>query len=137
MSRNTREQGVSLLEVLIALAILSIAMGGFFAQIRSHTQTAINIQERLVAQAWLNHYLLGVQLGEENYAHKGQIVRDDRQRYSWYLQPHVEDIQHVPLKRLTLSLYRFDEIVMPVSESALADTQLISRLSGVVDDAEK
>ena len=132
-----REHGFSLLEVLIALTILSIAMGGFFAQLRSHTHIAITLQERAVARAWLEHYLLAIQLGEENYALQGQTVRDERQRYTWYLQSHVDELKETSLKRLTLQLYRPTEVTFPTSEDELADMQLVTRLSGVIDDTGK
>ena len=102
--------GFTLLEVLIALMILSIVMGGFVYQLQRHSQLTWTVNQKISAGRWLNNKLNEVTLSPEKPAlgEVEQIVAVHN--YHWLFKYHAELTKDDQLVHVTLSLEEIDGV---------------------------
>ena len=113
--------GFTLLEVLIALMVLAMVMGGFVYQLQYHSQLTWQVNEKIIAGRWLNNKFNHLALTPQTP--KFGIVKETIafNNYHWLFTYHTEATMHDQLVHVTLSLEKIDGPVVYVIEGYLLD----------------
>jgi type II secretion system protein I len=99
------KSGFTLLEVLIALAVLSIVMSGFVYQLQDHSRLSWQVSQKVAGGRWLNNKLSEFQLTPSQVATgvRQQIIAYNN--YNWVFKSEIETTNYNHLFSLNLELY--------------------------------
>lgn len=104
MLQSTRQRGFTLIEVLIALAILGMAMPTLFSTISSLTNKAYHYQEKTYAQ-WVALNKVAEMRLQTNWPPVGKSDGDsDMAGQSWHWQMEVKNTQDSDVHKLIVKV---------------------------------
>ncbi len=114
MQTNNKQQGFSLLEILIAFAILAISLTILLKIFSAGTNTAIVAEEYTTAVQIAESLM--TQVGVVTRIQPGETSGDENERYHWriFITPYLPDPNLVDIKQLKLLMY---QVVVTVSWS--------------------
>ncbi len=119
MKRRT-DNGFSLVEVLVALAVLAVSASVLLASAETHTRSVNGLSDRLLARWIAQNHLVGLSLG-----HPSEPVVLSMGGMEWRV---ISDLSAT----LDPDLVRADITVTPVS----SPTAILARLTGFLDRPE-
>ncbi|KJV06621.1 general secretion pathway protein GspH [Methylocucumis oryzae] len=126
MQTNSKQQGFSLLEILIAFAILAISLTILLKIFSAGTNTAIVAEEYTTAVQIAESLM--TQVGVATRIQPGETSGDENERYHWriLITPYLPDPNLVDIKQLKLLMY---QVVVTVSWSDGGDGERQLELS--------
>jgi len=129
--RPGHARGFTLLEVLVALAILAVTLGALIKAATEHTRNTQYLQERTLAhwvgQNVLARYDAGLRLAERGATDEGTVEQAGQE---WAYRVAVDESQPESLLELALELppvLRVEVVVWPADG---ADTDTRARIQG-------
>ncbi len=102
--KNSRYKGFTLLELLIAMAILAVAMGALLQASAQHTVNTVSLRDRAISQWVAANKLTELQLQKE-LEPVGKREGDVQMANStWYWRTKVEKVSDKNLRRVEVSV---------------------------------
>ena len=127
--RRRRARGFTLLELLVAVAILAIAMGALLSGFARYAAQAAHLRERSIA-TWVAHNrLTEVELAPPWPSTGASNGETEMAGATWRWRLEVKSTDDPELRRLDLSVYP------PASDDEGPDAPTSARLSGFLSSA--
>mmetsp|Transcript_6281 Transcript_6281/g.3524 ORF Transcript_6281/g.3524 Transcript_6281/m.3524 type:complete len:130 (+) Transcript_6281:1100-1489(+) len=98
------QQGFTLLEVLVALAVLALAMGAIIKTVSNNTRNAAYLQEKTFAHWVAVNRLVEVQLEKEWPPIGTTTGSQEMAGYEWYWLMKVEETPDKDVRRVNISV---------------------------------
>jgi len=121
-----RQQGFTLIEVLIATAVLALALGAFIAAGAHYADYARYIHDKTLAQWVAHNQLVKYQLAREWPSTGTQEDDTDMGRRTWHWRAKIDDSPDPAIRRIDIQVFR----IAPDSDKPEANS--ITTLSGFV-----
>jgi general secretion pathway protein I len=102
---NAKTNGFTLLEVLVAMAILAITLGTIIKTVSSYANNASYLKERTLAQWIAENKAAEYQLKKEFPAPGRKEGEIDMANQQWQWQVKISTTQDTRLRRLDISVY--------------------------------
>ncbi len=115
MIRRRQNKGFTLLEVLIALAVLAIALAAVIKSIGSHVSNLVYLKERTLAQ-WVGSNALTELRVSGKWPNSGELTGDETMagyEFSWTID--VTEIEGGDVRRLDLRVTRQEDSDRPLT----------------------
>jgi len=120
------QQGFTLIEVLIATAVLALALGAFIAAGAHYADYARYIHDKTLAQWVAHNQLVKYQLAREWPSTGTQEDDTDMGRRTWHWQAKIGDSPDPAVRRIDIQVFRINP------DSDKPETNSITTLSGFV-----
>lgn len=119
------EEAFSLLEVLIAMAILSLVMGAYFTQFSQQVLQTQQLQDRTLAHLALQQYLQEILIHQQLSSGRGQLGTGNQ---NWQYSAHKQDAGQENAIPLTLNAYDQSGILVTSIEGLLPNNADINNV---------
>lgn len=108
MTDSRHQRGFTLIEVLIATAVLALALGSFLAASAHYADYARYIHDKTVAQWVAHNRLVQYQLADgwpDTGTDEGNVEMGDRR---WHWQAEISESPNPAVRRIDVRVYRID-----------------------------
>lgn len=115
MIRRKNSKGFTLLEVLIALAVLAIALAAIIKSIGSHVSNLVYLKERTLAQ-WVASNALTELRVSGKWPSSGELTGDEEMvgyAFNWTIT--VTEVENSDVRRLDLRVSRAEDSDRPLT----------------------
>nr|VFK58342.1 MAG: general secretion pathway protein I [Candidatus Kentron sp. TUN]VFK64360.1 MAG: general secretion pathway protein I [Candidatus Kentron sp. TUN]VFK67281.1 MAG: general secretion pathway protein I [Candidatus Kentron sp. TUN] len=117
---NHKDGGFTLIEVLVALGILTIVLGALIKGLAENTRNAAYLQDRMIAHWIAANTVTEIQLREDwpfPGTEQGSTTMAGRE---WYWTSRIAETDDPNLRRIHMEVSRHDDVEGPVLETLVS-----------------
>lgn len=130
MNQRRRQNGFTLIEVLIATAVIALALGSFIAAGAHYADYARYIHDKTIAQWVARNQLVKYELAPSWPDTGTQEGNADMGRRRWHWTAEIQESPNPAVRRIDVRVFRID------AESGKPETESLVTLSGFVTQNE-